>query len=175
MVGRTTQAALGWMGPEYEDIIVTNRTTTAVAVGDFEMLDHFQSDVASTTNTVGASTAGLANIVVPLLAAGGAVVETGIFCVVMQGAADDAKTRVRLRGYVPTLTCSGSVTLATSVIGPETGVETGVILAVGTTSTAAARPHKVVFIPLTGGTATPDGWFDGIHGFGYVLSVTGLT
>lgn len=178
----TTQANLGWMGPDPIEIVVTNRTASAVAVGDVELLDLIRSDAASTTNQAGLSTAGLANIVVPLYDATTQphTLSAGIYGVVLKAAADDAKTTMRLRGYQPTVSVSGTVVLLTSVGIPGDGSETAVIvdaqLAIdGNASTAIVR--KVIFLPLTArtGAGTTDGMFDGINGFGYLLSTTDLS
>jgi len=178
----TTQANLGWMGPDAVDVLVTNRTGSAVAVGDVEVLDITRTDAASTTNAAGVDTAGVANIVVPVYDATTAphVLSVGIAGVVLNAVADDIRCRFRLRGAVSACSVSGTVVLATSVGVLGDGSETAVIvdaqLAIdGNASTGIVR--KVVFLPLTArtGAGTTDGYFDGINGFGYLLSTTDLT
>lgn len=173
-----TQAGLGWMGPDAEDILVTNRTGSAVAVGDVERLDNTRVDGDSTTNTVGLSTAGLANIVVPLLGdARGHYLSIGIFGVVQQAVADDAKCRFRLRGYCDSVSVETTIVLATAIMVIETAKEFVAVATSVTNATDAAVPHKVVFIPLTArtGAGLTDGWWNGITGFGTISSIKGLT
>lgn len=173
------QPALGWMGPQPIDILVTNRTGSDVVIGDVERLDNTRVDAASTTNAPGATTAGVANIVVPLLGdARGHYLSTGIFGVVQQAVADDGPPiRFRLRGQCDAVNCETNVVLATFIGVIQTAKEYVAIATSVLTTTDGAAPHKVVFIPLTArtGLGVTDGWFDGISGFGSILSVKGLT
>jgi len=172
-----TQANFGWMGPDPIDILITNRSTASVAVGAVLQLDRRRADAASTSNQVGVATSGIANgIAIGAATTDQMACET--FMVVRQAAADDVKCVARLRGYCDAVSFvagagSNNVVLATSrcVAGAAT---TGVIAFNGTqenTGTAAALIRKVIFLPLTAGTApsTTDGWFDGVNGFGSVL------
>jgi len=174
------QSQYGWQGPDPIDILVTNRTGSDVAVGDVERLDNTRVDAASTTNSPGASTAGLANIVVPLLGdARGHYLSTGIFGVVQQVAVDDntSPIRFRLRGACDAVSVETTVVLATFIGVIETAKEYVAIATSVTNATDAAVPHKVVFIPLTArtGAGLTDGWWDGINGFGTISSIKGLT
>lgn len=173
-----TQHSLGWLGPQKVEIIVTNRTGSAVVVGDVERLDNTLVDGDSTTNVVGTAAAGVANIVVPLLGdARGHYLSTGIFGVVQRGCADNEKTAFRLRGYCDAVSVETTVVLATFIGVIQTAKEYVAIATSVTNATDAAVPHKVVFIPLTArtGAGTTDGWFDGITGFGTISSIKGLT
>jgi len=168
------------MGPDAEDIWVTNRSGSAVAVGALAMLDNRRSDAASTSNQSGINSGGVANTVTPTRgdATSGFNLSNGIYVVAMSAAADDAPFRGRLRGPVQKFSVNAAVVLATTAaIGPKHLTATGAVLTVVPTTTDGAVPHKTLFIPLTaiGSAGTTDGWFDGIHGFGSVLSVTGLT
>jgi hypothetical protein len=173
-----TQASLGWLGPDKIEIVVTNRTTSAVAVGDVERLDNTLVDGDSTTNQPGLATSGLANIVVPLLGdARGHYLSTGIFGVVQSTAADNVKCRFRLKGYCDAVSVETTVVLATFIGVAETAKEYVAIATSVTNATDAAVPHKVIFIPLTArtGAGLTDGWFDGVNGFGMISSIKGLT
>lgn len=169
-----TQAALGWLGPDIEEIIVTNRAGAAVAIGAVLMLDRRRADAASTTNVLGTAAAGIANGIVPGAATTDQMV-TEIFGVVQQAAADDIKTRLMLRGYaaVVTFAAGDDVVLATTrvFVTPSATNVTAVNGAQENTGTAAALARKVVFLPHTA-VVTPgstDGWWDGINGFGTIL------
>lgn len=166
-----TQASLGWLGPDAEEILVTNRTGSAVAIGDVEMLDIFRDDAASTTNQFGVAASGTANIVVPLAKAR----QMGIYGVVQKVAADDAVTNLRLRGYCPVVAISAAAVLTTPTVyrgGTTENAVLNVPVTAGDATAGQGIPAKVIFIPLTAGTGTTDGWFDGINGFGTVLSTT---
>lgn len=173
------QPSFGWAGPAPIDILVTNRTGTVLVVGDIERLDNTLVDAASTTNAPGASTAGLANIVVPLLGdARGHYLSTGIFGIVQQVAADDGPPmRFRLRGHCDEVHVETTVVLATFIGVVHTTHDYVSAATSVTCATDAAVPHKIVFIPLAVRTneGTTNGWFDGINGFGTILSIKGLT
>lgn len=175
----TTQANFGWIGPETVDIMVTNRTTAAVVAGDVEMLDHTLIDAASTTNYAGSTTSGVSNIVVPVYDATTDPwqIFAGIFGVCQHGAADDRPVRLRLRGSTELCHVSGTIVLRTSVCVIGDGSDSAVVATVATCATDTAMARKVVFLPLTArtGEGTTNGWFDGINGFGCVLSATDLT
>jgi hypothetical protein len=166
----TTQAALGWIGPRAEDIIVTNRTATTVAVGDVVMLDRRRSDGDSTTNVLGTDAAGIANIVVP----GAATLDTlntDTFGVVLKGAADNLRTTVRLRGYCPSVAVNAAVVLATARCHVTASAKTCTVISAA--EAVAGTIRKVVFLPITavGGAGLTDGWFNGVEGFGGILIV----
>lgn len=174
-----TQANLGWMGPDAEEILVTNRTGSAVAVGDVEMLDNFRDQAESTSNQVGAasggtSSGGVGNAVVALAKAR----QVGIFGVIQSAAADNANCRMRLRGYVERCAVDAAVVLTTpSICAVPLTTETVRVVTNQPAGTAAAGEGiitKVCFIPLTAiaGAGTTDGWFDGINGLGWVTTQT---
>lgn len=170
----TTQHSLGWLGPDKVEIVVTNRSTATVAVGDVLQLDRRRADAASTTNVLGTAAAGIANGIVP----GAATTDqmaTEIFGVVQRAAVDDAKTVLRLRGFcdLVTFAAGDDVVLATSRVFITAGAAnvTAVNGAQENSGTAAAVARKVVFLPHTD-VVTPgstDGWWDGINGFGTIL------
>lgn len=169
-----TQPSLGWMGPVTEDIIVTNRSGATVAVGAVLQLDRRRADAASTSNTLGLSTAGIANGITPGAATTDQMV-TEIFGVVQQAGADDIKVRVRVRGFcdIVTFAAGDDVVLATSrcFITASAANLTAVNGAQENSGTAAAIMRKVVFLPMTA-VVTPgstDGWFNGAEGFGTIL------
>lgn len=169
-----TQHSLGWMGPDKDEIVVTNRAGASVAVGAVLMLDRRRADAASTTNVLGTAAAGIANGIVPGAATTDQMV-TEIFGVVQRSAADDIKTVLRLRGFCDSVTFAAGddVVLATSrcFVTPSAANLTAVNGAQENTGTAAALARKVVFLPHTA-VVTPgstDGWFDGINGFGTIL------
>jgi len=179
------QPNFGWAGPAPIDILVTNRTGSAVAVGDVEQLDRIRSDAASTTNAPGASTAGIANIVVPIYDATTHpfTLACEIVGVVQQAAADDnpSPIRFRLQGHCDAVACSGTVVLLTSVgiigDGSEVAVIADAQVTIDGNAQATLLPRKVVFLPLearTGAGTTP-GWFSGVHGFGSILSTLDVT
>ncbi len=176
-----TQAGLGWMGPDAIEILVTNRTGSAVAVGDVEVLDHCRLDGDSTTNLVGVSTGGVGNIVVPTYdsTTDTLTLVCAISGVVQSVAADNLKCRFRLKGYCGAVATDGTIVLRTSVCGIGDGTEAAVVLTPyvidGNTGTAVSR--KIVFIPLTArtGAGLTDGWYDGVSGFGSILSITDIT
>jgi hypothetical protein len=176
------QPSLGWAGPAPVDILVTNRTGSAVAIGDVEILDHCRLDAASTTNAPGATTAGLANIVVPTydITTDTLTLVCAISGVVQQIAADDGPPiRFRLQGYCDNVAVDGTIVLRTSVCGIGDGTEAAVVLTpyVIDGNAGSAISRKIVFIPLTArtGAGLTDGWFNGISGFGSILSVTDIT
>ncbi len=179
----TTQANYGWIGPDPVEIIVTNRTGSAVAKGDLEQLDRIRSDAASTTNYPGASTSGIANIVVPIYDATTHpfTLACEIVGIVMKAADDDIKTTFRLRGDLEVVAVSGTVVLLTSVGIVGDGSEVAVIadaqVTIDGNAQATLLPRKVVFLPLTArtGAGTTNGWFDGINGFGSILSTLDVT
>lgn len=186
----TTQANFGWMGPDSIDIWVTNRTGSAVPIGDLELLDIFRSDAASTTNYAGATTSGVANAVVPIYDATTHpfTLACGIVGIAISAAsADDREYRMRLRGPVDVVRCDttastgNNVTLLTDVGIIGDGTEAAVIISAQITidgnAQATLLPRKVVFLPLTArtGAGTTNGLFDGIHGFGFVLSTVDVT
>lgn len=164
-----TQAQFGWVGPDPIDILVTNRTGASVAIGDVLELDIRRLNAASTSNSVGIATSGIANAVVPVLTAASDFA-WAIFGVAQQAAGDATKLRLRLMGQVDLVTISANVTLATTVLGliPQAS-KVALIATPQNTGAAGAVPTKVIFIPLTGGTTSPDGWFDGVRGFGVIL------
>lgn len=168
-----TQASLGWLGPDAEDIIITNRAGASVAVGAVLQLDRRRADGDSTNNTVGSANAGIANGIVIGAATTDQMV-TEVFGVVQQAVADNVKCRFRLRGYCDAVSfITANVVLATSRCFP-TPAGTSVTVsnaAQENTGTAAALARKIPFLPLTAGTApsTTDGWWDGINGFGTIL------
>lgn len=169
----------GWMGPDQEMVEVTNRTGAAVVVGDCLTLDHRRRDVASTSQTLGLSTAGLANAIlsnatVNAVAPVASDLATGVYGIVMKAAIDDARTRLLLAGYAASGSVSAAVVLAT--VGPISAPTSGTdgimqIVTVANSGAAAALTRKIIFIPLTatGGAGVTDGWFDGVNGFGSVL------
>jgi len=171
-----TQADLGWLGPDAEDIIVTNRSGASWVVGDVNMIDWRETDgdsLAASLNAVGDANSGICNSVanhaVTTSAVGFAI---GIFCCAQVAAANDAKGRVRLRGAVDACAVDGTVTLATSYCTVKAGPDLEVIdTAQETSGAVAATPHKVIFIPLQArtGAGTVPGWFNGVEGFGSVL------
>lgn len=179
----TTQHSLGWLGPEASEIMVTNRTASAVAVGDVELLDIIRSDGDSSTNVLGTAAAGMANIVVPIydLTTHPHTLSAGIYGVVMKAALDNGKTVVRLRGQTDNVAVSGTVALLTSVGIPGDGSEVAVIVdshtAIDGLAQATLIVRKVIFLPLTArtGAGLTDGYFDGINGFGCLLSTTDVT
>jgi len=178
-----TQANLGWMGPDPIDILVTNRTGSAVAVGDVELLDRIRSDGDSTTNQVGVSTGGICNIVVPVydLTTHPHTLSCDIVGVVQQAAADNARCLFRLKGRCDAVSVSGTVVLLTSVGLVGDGTEAAVVadahIAIDGNAQATLIARKVVFLPLTArtGAGTTDGWFNGVEGFGTILSTLDVT
>lgn len=170
------EASLGWMGPDPIDIVITNRAAVTVARGDTLMLDVRRNDAASTSNTPGLATAGLANGVVPDTA-GAAVTNAnaacGIYGVALAAAADDVRLPLRLRGQCDVVNVAGTVVLATDeAYGPADGVKVQTkITAEAAPQTNASKTMKVTFIPLTArtGAGATDGWFDGISGFGCII------
>lgn len=156
----TTQANLGWIGPETIKVKVTNRCGATVAVGDIVLLDHGMSDAASTTNSPGATTAGVANIINPATA----YLSQGIHGVVLQAAADDRPSEILLRGFADRVSMVAATTLDDKIVAAN-GVRTGAIGAAATNPSA-----KILFIPLatTSGAGLTSGWFDGINGFGVI-------
>lgn len=173
-----SQAAFGWLGPDKDLIMVTNRTGSANAVGDVLKLDQRRTDADSTSNNVGVAASGLANVIlVPTTPTSDWA--AGIFGVVMAVALNDRPHPFLLRGKADTLRISGAVVLATveQLVAPVTGTDdaagrSATISTPVNTGAAAALPRKVIAIPLTaiGGAGTSDAWFDGINGFGTILS-----
>ena len=166
------------MGPDPIDIVVTNRTAAAVARGDQIMLDVRRIDAASTSNTPGLATAGLANAVIPDTAGAAATIANasrGIFGICLAAAADDVKLSARLRGQCDVVNVAGDVVLATDEAwGPaDATVAVTKMTQEAAPQTNASHPCKVTFIPLTArtGAGATDGWFDGISGFGFLLLV----
>lgn len=168
-----TQASLGWMGPDPVSILITNRSGGTVAVGAVLQLDRRRADAASTNNSVGSENAGIANgITIGAATTDQMVTET--FGVVLQAAADDRRCLLRLRGQVDACSfITNNVVLATTrCVATAGGTSvTPINAAQENSGTAAALARKVIFLPLTAGTApgTTDGWFDGIAGFGTIL------
>lgn len=177
------EAALGWMGPEPTIIGVTNRTGSAVVKGDVETLDRVRADAASTTQTVGASTGGICNITVPTYDA--TTQPFTLACelsgVVLRGVADDKPTLFLMKGYCDAVAVTGTVVLLTSVGILGDGTEAAVIadaqVTIDGNAQATLLPRKVVFLPLTArtGAGTTDGYYDGINGFGSILSTLDVT
>jgi len=177
------------MGPETEIIYVTNRTGSAVAIGDVEMLDTIRSDAASTTNQIGVSTGGLGNIVVPIydVATHPHTLSCGIYGVVLDAVGDDVKCRLALRGKLDTVRCDttvstgNNVALLTDVGIAGDGAEAAVIVSVQYDLDGAdglgVIARKIIFLPLTArtGAGTTDGFFDGMNGFGCMLSAVDIT
>lgn len=169
-----TQASFGWMGPDPIDILVTNRTTASVAVGDVVLLDVRRSDVDSTNNQVGSANAGLANIVVQIALAFD-IQAAGIFAVCQQAGGDNTKVVVRLKGQCDAVRCNAAVVLANARGVPLGGGAANALRIVSaateTTGAAAALATKVIFQPLTaiGVAGTTDGWFNGVEGQGTIL------
>lgn len=168
--------ALGWMGPDPVDIIVTNRTTGAVVRGDQIMLDVRRIDGDSTSNSPGLATAGLANAVKPDTAGAAetrANAAMAIFGICLAGAADNFRLNVRLRGQCDVVNVAGTVVLATDeAYGPaDNTLNVTKMVQEAAPQTNACHPCKVTFIPLTArtGAGATDGWFDGISGFGFLL------
>ena len=162
----------GWAGPEPVDIMITNRTGGAVAIGAMLLLDNRRSDAASTNNIVGSTAAGLANGVTPIALAFDSA-SAGIYGVVLQAMGTARTGRIRLKGAVDFATTGAAVVLA-NARGVVTGASTNIRIvsaATETTAAAAAIATKVVFLPLTAlaGAGTTDGWFNGIEGFGTIL------
>jgi hypothetical protein len=173
------QGNFGWAGPAPIDILGTNRTGSAVAVGDVEMLDVFRDQAESVGNINGSSVGGLAscgqgNFVVPIAKAR----QVGIFAVMMQAAADDANVRGRLAGQVDACQVSATVVLTTPTIFVSPLSTENALLSVpviaGTASAGQGIPSKIIFIPLTArtGAGVTDGWFNGITGFGATLETS---
>lgn len=165
-----TQAALGWLGPVATEVIVTNRTTAAVAVGDVLMLDRRRSDADSTTNVLGTAAAGIANAVVP----GAATLDTlntDTFGVCLKAVADDGRTTIRIRGYCPAVAVNAAVVLATARCHVTASAKTCTVISAA--EAVAGTIRKVVFLPITavGGAGVTDGWFNGVEGFGSILIV----
>lgn len=175
----STQPSFGWLGPAPVEFIVTNRTGSAVAVGDVEMLDIQRIDAASTGNVIGSSAGGMANIVVPTYDGTTDPISLSceIFGVVQKAAADDGVTTLRVRGYCATVAADAAVVLRTSPCVAGDGTEKVHVATPVTCATDAAIARKVIFLPLTaiGSAGTTDGFFDGINGFGTVLASTDLT
>lgn len=178
-----TQASYGWMGPEPIDILVTNRTGSAVAVGDVELLDRSRSDGDSTSNEVGSATSGIANIIAPVydLTTRPHTLSADIVGVVLQAAGNDVKCVLRLKGKCDAVAVTGTVVLLTSVGLVGDGTEAAVVAdahtAIDGNAQATLIVRKVVFLPLTArtGAGTTDGWFNGIEGFGCILSTLDVT
>jgi hypothetical protein len=169
-----TRGPFGWEGPEPTEIVVTNRTGSAVAVGDVEMLDNFRDQAESTSNTAGLSTAGVANAVVPLAKAR----QVGIFGVIQKSTPDDQRTTMRLRGYCQKVRVSAAVVLTTPSLGavPLTTEVVRVVVnqPAGTAAAGEGIITKLCFIPLTaiGATGLTDGWFNGVEGVGWITEAT---
>lgn len=178
-----TQANLGWLGPDAIEIMVTNRTASAVQVGDLELLDRIRSDAASTTNHAGFATAGVANIVVPIYDATTHpfTLACDIVGIVMSSAADDQLCRFRLKGKIDAVSVTGTVVLLTSVGIIGDGTEAVVIadaqVTIDGNAQATLLPRKVVFLPQTArtGAGLTDGFFDGVNGFGSILTTLDVT
>lgn len=179
-----TLQTIGWMGPVPVDILVTNRTGSAVAVGDVEQLDRIRSDAASTTNSAGVTTAGVANIVVPIYDATTHpfTLACEIVGVCLQAVADDGPLiRFRLKGQCDEVAVTGTVVLLTSVGIVGDGTEAAVVadaqVTIDGNAQATLLPRKVVFLPTAArtGAGTTSGFFDGINGFGSILSTLDVT
>lgn len=152
-----TQATLGWMGPDTEEILVTNRSGATRAVGDVLQLDAARADAASTNNTVGSENAGLANGVLPATAQ----IQYGIFGVVMRAATDDSRTVLRLRGAVNSVLLDAATAVGLGLIPINGAVDLA-------DSAGGNAGEKIIGILLTAtaGAGLSDAWFDGINGFG---------
>ena len=169
------QPSFGWAGPAPIDILVTNRSTAAVAVGDVLMLDNRRADAASTSNTAGSSAAGIANVIAQIAFAFDSQ-SAGVYCVMQQASADDGPpVRARLSGHCDLVACNAAVVLVNARGIPLSGGASNqlriVSAATETTGGAAAFAQKVIFLPLVaiGAAGTTSGWFNGITGFGTVL------
>jgi len=171
-----TQAELGWLGPDAEDIIVTNRSGASWVVGDVNMIDWRETDadsLAASLNAIGNVNSGICNSVANHAVTTSATgFSMGIFGCAQVSVVNDRKGRLRLRGPVDACAVDGTVTLATTYCTVKAGPDLEVIdTAQETTGAVAAVPHKIIFIPLQArtGAGTVPGWFNGVEGFGSVL------
>ena len=134
--------------------------------------------------------AGVANIVVPVYDAATHpfTLAAGVTGIVQKSIAlDDTKGTLRLRGYCPLVRCDttastgNNVVLLTDIGIVGDGTEAAVIISAQVTidgnAQATLLPRKVVFLPMTArtGAGITDGMFDGINGFGTVLSTADVT
>ena len=174
-----TQASLGWMGPDAEEILVTNRRGASVAVGDVLVLDNGRVDADSTSNQPGIALSGVSNIVV-------VTAQTqlhGVFGVVQTSAADNGTCRLRLRGFCDAVQVDATIVLSgatKSIVFPPAAAAVALRVLpaddalIGNVQTATACvPMRTHFIPLTvrTGAGVTDGWFNGIGGFSSALVV----
>ena len=155
-------STIGMLGlsPDQQLVRVMNRTAAAATVGNLVMFDLHQTDAASTTFTTGATTSGLANVIVP--ATEGLLY--GWFGIVTQGGADNAEIEVCVRGKVQALVTG------TNLADEEADWLSGINAQSTIDTDVASGGEKILGVPLeaTAGATAESIWilFNGIEGFG---------
>lgn len=152
--------------PATWDCWVTARASCSA--GEVMMFDIANSDTAVTSNTVGLSTSGFANIIDPTTE----LEEKGIFCVALADFADNAEGWVRVYGIVDAM-CHTEDTqdlAAGEMMYLDFSVEVHSLTA---DLPASTDNNKYIAISLEAQTTDPTTptrysvWFNGIDGFGH--------
>jgi len=145
--------------PDQELVRVMNRSGARV-VGDLVMFDLHQTDAASTTFDVGATTSGFSNVILPATIG----MQHGYFGIVTVAAADDAAMTVCVRGLVQ------AIVVGANLVDEEADRLAAVNGQDNLDSDVQAAGEKLLAIPLeataSGSAETIWVLFDGIHGFG---------